>query len=483
MKKNIFFIVALFSATVGFAQFDFVTYGSSVAGASNNVNPGMRLPGEITFTFPGLSSIYASATSSISPSDFISQQPAGNYAVDIPLLMTNLNDVNGISGRVDYSPMFISWHTKKRTGFFTMSYNHIVDFKGVLSDDLINYFGQGNAAFVNETVNITDDQFGLLHYQKVHFGYTHFINDKLSIGAKVNGYGGFNHFEISKLNAEFFTDGNSFPAYATTASAEFEAQAGGIIAPELTEGESYEFGGPSHMLGIGKGLGFDLGFEYQATKNISIAAAGRDLGGKIKWNEEFGRKMSINGTGEIDFNGFETSLSAEDPGAEFQQQADDLEEELKSEFDLTTTPEAYSSSIGAGFSLSGQYTSDNKKHTAIALLDGKNSYGDLLYRAGAIYHFSPAKWVQLSAAYSWSEAAPANIGTGVTFNMGSAQLHLSSDNIVTLFNQENLGQAAFRFGFNIQYPLKEKPVAEDVLEGEEITPTETKTTETKKYFE
>ena len=481
MKKYILLSTALLFSGFSYAQFDFVTFGSRTVGGSNQVNPGMRLPGEITFTFPGLSMINFSTTSTLSPSDFISNQSNGKTVLDLPLLIQNAKAQNGVEGYLNYSPLFVSWHTKKNNGFFTIAYNHLFNFKGVFSDDLISYFGRGNSAFVNQNVNISDDQFALLHYHKIHLGYTHFINDRLSVGAKINGYGGFNHFEITNFSADLFTDGNSFPAYATTVNADFEAFAGGIIAPEISEGESYSFGGPGHLLGIGRGLGFDFGFEYKATENISIGAAARDIGGKIKWDEEFGRKMTFGGTGEIDFNGFETSLNAENPGAEFDRQAEELEEELREEFDLTALAEAYSSPIGKGFSFSAQYLSDNKKHTVIGLFDGKENFGALNYRGGLIYHFTPSKMVQLSAAYSSSKAAPSNIGTGLTLNFGYSQFHFSSDNIVSLFNQDNVGQVAFRFGFNIQYPPKKIIKPKDVLENEGL-PEELNPADTRKYF-
>lgn len=483
MKKYILLTVLSVFFLSGYSQIDFVTYGSRAAVATNMANSAIELPGDLSFTFPGLSSISISATSSLSPDEFIKTQDDGRSLVDLSHLLTNLQDQNGISGHVDYAPLFVSWHTKSKKAFFTISYNQIVDFKGVFSDDLISYMSQGNASFIGQNVNINDDQFGLLHYSKLHLGYTKRINSKLNIGGKINFYGGYNHLEIAKWNANIFTDENSFPAYATSADVDLEVVSGGIIAQTIDENDSYDFGGPSELLGLGKGFGVDLGIDYKINNNFSIAASGRDLGGYIKWSEDFGRKMQIGGSGQLDFAGFETSLNSEVPGDEFERQADELEEELKTNFDFITLSESYNTNIGSSFTLSGQFLSDNKKHAVLGVIDAKQSFGDLGYRAGAVYHFSPSRWIQLSAAYSWSEAAPVNIGTGLTLDMGSAQLHFSSDNITSFFSQKDLGQVAFRFGFNIVYRLKEDPFKKDILEEMPEDKDQTPPTDTKKYFE
>lgn len=459
------FLISNFSL---FAQIDLVNYGSKTAIATNMINPAIPLDGELSFTFPGLSSIHFNSVTSFSPEDFVSTNSDGSNSIDIPLLLSNLKSENGATGFFEYIPLYISWHSKNQKGFISMGYSHIFDFKFQVSDDLISFLGKGNAAFIDQTVNFSDEQLGFLHYHKAYLNYSYLVNKKLRIGARINGYGGFNYFEVDNFSASVFTDGSSFPAYATTASLSFEGNSGGMMAPTIAENESYSFSGSKDILGLGFGLGIDLGFDYQINDNWSVAVAGRDLLSKISWKEDYSKKVTLQGDGQIEFTGFETSILSEDPGAEFEKQAEELEDELKSSFDFTTSNEKIKSVIGSSFTLGVGFKNQNEKHKVFGVVDGRNRFGDLDLQAGLVYHFSAFKFLQLSTSYSWMEAAPVNIGTGLNLKMGSALLHLSSNNIISYLSEKNLNQVSFRFGFNVVYPQKKFQSAVDILK----TPSE-----------
>jgi len=134
---------------------------------------------------------------------------------------------------------------------------------------------------------------------------------------------------------------------------------------------------------------------------------------------------------------------------------DEFEEELKNDFQFERTEESYKSSIGSQFLVTAQYQTNDKKHQVIGLLHTRNRFEEQFYQAGLTYHYSPAKWVQLSTGYSWMKEAPANLGGGITLNLGSIQLNAFSNHILGLANLGGQGQASIRGGFNIVWKFVE----------------------------
>jgi len=251
-----------------------------------------------------------------------------------------------------------------------------------------------------------------------------------------------------------------------------DARNGGILASLFDEEGSYSYEG-NHILGFGYGVGVDLGFQYQVDENWKVSASGRDLGGSINWQNDYGRTISLTGDGEITFDGFDATLNADNLQDDLEDQFDELEDELKNDFQLTRTTGSYSSTIGSQFLVSAHYQTNNKKHQAIGLLHTRNRFGDQFYQAGLTYHYSPTRWLQLSTGYSWMKEAPANLGGGITFALGAIQFNAFSNHVPGLFNIGAAGQASARGGINVVWRFDKAPPKVEIEE---------KVEETKKYF-
>ena len=466
MKNFIPLIAILLSANFALAQYDLISYGSRAAVASNMANPAMDLDGELTFSMLLFNSYYASFTSSISPNDFLAPQGDNTWAVSLPQLLGNLTERNIIAGEFNADPFYAGWRSKNQKAFMSVGYKHFIKFRADLTDDFIGYLGEGNAAYLDQTLTFDDEQLGLLHYQKVHFGYSYPVMKNMRIGARVNLLGGFNHFNPEKFSATVRTDSNSFPAYATSANIEFEANAGGIVGHLSDPDTTYRFGG-DQFTGLGVGGSLDLGVDYQFHRNFGVSLSGNDLFGFIKWKPEFSRKITMVGDGQIEFAGFDVSLTAENTSEEIKNQVNELEEEIKSELDYNVEKKSFKSSVGSSFLLAGHFYSNDQKHEVIGMLSGVDNFGRTNYQAGAVYHYQPTKWVQLSSSYLWMKDIAPSVGLGATFQILTFQLHLSTNNIIPVFAQDDFGHTSVRLGMNFVYP-KKKIVEPNLDESEEV---------------
>lgn len=470
--KNILFTIFVLTANLSFGQIDMVAFGSRAAVVTNMYNPAIPLEGELCFNLPLLTAHSLTANSTFSPEDAITIQEGTQY-IDIRKLVSNLEDENIINVKFDSDPFYFGFHTQNNKGFLSFGYGHFFEINTNLSRNILTYLGEGNAQFIDQTINLDDENFGLMHYQKVYAGYAHHINSKISIGGRFNLYSGFNNFELRSLDASIFTDGNSFPAYATTASLQLDARSGGMIAHYFDE-DGYKFEG-KHNFGLGHGVGVDLGIQYQIDDNWKVSASAKDIGGYIKWKNEFGRAISLSGDGEISFNGLNANLNSDNIEEDLENQLDEFEAELKRDFQFNRTIGSYKSSIGNQFLITAQYQTNNKKHQMIGLLHTRNRFDEQFYQAGLTYHYSPTKWLQLSTGYSWMKEVPTNIGGGITLNLGSIQLNAFSNNVPGLANIGGKSQTSLRGGINVVWKFSEPETKVEPA-------TESTKTDTKKYF-
>jgi len=283
--KNIILLISVFACNFAFGQIDMVAFGSRAAVVTNMYNPAIPLEGELCFSLPFLTAYSLTANSTFSPEDAITLQDGYKF-ISVSKLVSNLKDQNTVNFKFDSDPFYFGFHTKNDKGFLSFGYGHFFEVSSNLSRNFLTYLGEGNAQFINQTLSLDDESFGLMHYQKVYGGYAHHINPKLSVGGRVNVYSGFNNFEIKSLDASVFTDGNSFPAFETTTSLQLDARAGGMLA-HFSEEDGYQFEGKRNY-GLGHGIGLDLGAQYLVNDNWKVSASAKDIGGYIKWKNEFG---------------------------------------------------------------------------------------------------------------------------------------------------------------------------------------------------
>ena len=142
---------------------------------------------------------------------------------------------------------------------------------------------------------------------------------------------------------------------------------GGMIAQHFDEDDSYSFSG-DHAMGLGFGVGLDLGIQYQFHKNFKVTGSAKNIGGAINWREQFGRKLTMAGDGQISFDGIEANLNTEDLQQNIKDQFQSLEDELKSDFKLNRVTEGYKTQIGNAYLISGHFLSNNRKHELLSLI-------------------------------------------------------------------------------------------------------------------
>jgi hypothetical protein len=419
-------------------QNSYLSYGGYENIFSTQVDPTYQPDIKLMFGFPVISGVQIGASSSIRPEDFM--EPLGTTKeVSFDRLLNNLRPNNRVGLDNSINLLYVGFQAHKNA-YLSFGIDHEATMYGNFSKEFLEYFGRGNAAFLNEEVLFNKEQLYFNQHFSYHVGYNIRL-DKLVLGTRFRVVQGINHFELTNWEARLFTDENSVPAYATTASVQFQALAGGgiAIATDSVRRENFEI---RDAIASELGFAFDFGAAYHLNDNWRFSLSGKNIAGWITWPEEYGQEISLVGDGEIDFDGFETSLADEE--TDFDTELEELENELEESFETENTPKEIRTTLPSTYLATATYT--HKKHSGTLLYALQQTNIQALHQMALIYHFSAAKWVQLDGALSYSTLYGTDLGLGCTLRGGPLQFNLGVDGIFGLTGGENIRKASVRFG-------------------------------------
>lgn len=269
--------------------------------------------------------------------------------------VNNLHETSFFSGEVN-SGVFNLGFAVGESGYFHFGLTNRADFTiGVPQD-----FFRLNDLTINH--DLSGFEMEAKWFNEYAFGYSHVVNEKLIVGAKVKFLGGvaaassrFDEFDFStgtemwginidgavNISAPVDTE-NDENGYPEEAELEFELG--------VTEMVKYTFEGYGNP-----GFGVDLGVEYEIVPKLKLSASIIDLG-KIYWKRDL---TNYNANGKYDFKGLENLITTEGDEAigidddVFENLADTIQNsiqltETSNTFTTTLSPKVF---VGAEYEL------------------------------------------------------------------------------------------------------------------------------------
>lgn len=420
------------------SQNSFLSYGGNENIFSTQLDPTYQPDIRLMFGFPVISGVQLGASSSINPDDFLEPTGTGKN-ISFDRLLDNLRPNNQVGVDNTINLLYVGFQPHKNA-FISFGIDHEITVFGNFSREFLEYLGKGNAAFLNEEVIFNKEQLYLNQHYNYHAGYNIRL-DNLVLGTRLRLVKGINHFELKTWEARLFTDENAVPAYSTTASLQFEALAGGgiAIAADSARRENFEV---SDALSSGTGFSFDFGIAYHLNHNWRFSLSGKNIAGWITWPERYGQKISLAGDGEFEFNGFEASLADEEN--DFETELEELQQEIEETFEIKNTFTEIRTSLPSTYLATATFTTSKHSGTFLYALQQSNIMA--LHQLAMIYHYSPAKWVQIDGVLSYSTLYGSDLGLGFTLRGGPLQFNLGVDGIFGLAGGENIRKASARFG-------------------------------------
>lgn len=433
-------IITLFCCLCFFtskAQQDLSMFNLNEIPQSTYSNPSNQFNGKFHLGIPALSSYYFSLSNSgFAYSDFI-RKSGDSLLADFDNMIKSIEDDNYLSfySKVDLLSIGFSINSKTQL-MFNVSDNAY--FRLSYPKDLIRFIYEGNAAFEDNTANLEGVGLSLNRYREYSAGLSYQLNEKLRIGGRLKYLQGMNNIYNERSDITIATDPET---YEITANANLSIKTAGINddLDDLTKSQFIPGKG-------NRGLGFDLGANYQLNEKISLNASIIDLG-YITWKDN---TKSYSNKGEFKYSGIELDAFAGNEGARsdgetsFDRVLDSLEEAMN----IDTSTSSYSAPLTSRIYIGGNYQINERSHAG-ALIQAEIFQGNILPSFTLLYNRKMTKWIGLGASYTMINRTYNNLGLAINFNPGPIQFYVVSDNLLGAFQPQHTRHLQIRFGINL----------------------------------
>lgn len=302
-----------------------------------------------------------------------------------------------------------------------------------------------------------DLAFDVTAFTEIGLGYSHNINDKLNIGAKLKflyGHGNvhtnFSDITITGNETLWELRGKGDISAAVPGIQIYENEKSQIDSVTFDEDiEPREFAKPQ-----GKGLAVDLGATYKILPQLTVSASVLDLG-FIHWSKNLHK---LNKKGDFVWDGitFDINDDTTDYGLKYQDMVDAM-------FDVDNSPASYTTWLNTKFLLGGEYTFWNDRLGLGLLAKGQFYRGKLYGNGSASVNFRPWKQLSATVAYGLFDGEWNNLGAGLNLNAGPVNLYCSVDNIPFKFAKSdgvlipsNTESMQVALGMNLYFGYRQK---------------------------
>jgi hypothetical protein len=355
--------------------------------------------------------------------------------------------------RESASLTFAEYGWKKKQNFFALSISEHETAEPFFEKPLAEFLYYGNEPLIGTTFKSGD--FGLMaqHYRQFAFTYSRQNSRKLSTG--ITGKLLFGMAGIATKGIGFETvmpasgDQINFKGsgdlYLSGPVEIVQSQPNGY---DLQFSNSFKTG--KYLLNFGNpGLAVDLGLTYKVLKKLELSVSLIDLG-FINWRNNL---SSLTEDGNFAYEGIQLNAPGKIPptASSFQPLLDNLKDSIVKAFPLELTSKRFSTLLPAKLYLGGEYTVI--KNVSIAALASirmfkKQLYGSYTASVNAVL----GKSLTLTAAYTYFESTPNNLGLGLSYKFRGLQLYAATDNVVSPFYPNQASYLNLRVGINLLFP-------------------------------
>ena len=371
--------------------------------------------------------------------DMIQQNDNGDNVLNVAAIIDGLESENILRSVVEIE----SFNIALQLAGFQFGLNHSVKVNGFVNypKNLPDFFWNGNAQFIGETVEIGPD-LQIYAYNEIGLSVAKRIN-RLHVGAKLKLLTGIGDISTEKRQASIFT---SDDVYQLTLNTDYRLNTAAYLKiDDLTNfAVDTELGNYTlnDLFSNNTGFGLDLGLIYELTNNLQVAASVIDIG-SINWNSEV-RNYTSQGTTQYD--GLDISNLVRDENLTFGNLTDTLDQIFKFE----ETSASYSTQLPRKIYLSAKYKfNDLWTFNALYFNENYRSQSFSGFAIGA--NTSLGSLFTLGASYAVRYGRFDNLGLNASVKLGPAQIYMVTDNIIGAFSPYDNSNMNIRFGLNLVF--------------------------------
>ena len=286
--------------------------------------------------------------------------------------------------------------------------------------DLASVFVQGNAPYVNSTINFSA-AVEALSYLETAVGASYEVNKKLRVGGRIKLLHGMVSATTQVSDISIAVDEN----YHMTASADLLVKTSGVNS--ITN-SGYEFSKEWKNYLKNRGMAIDIGATYQLLDKLTLNASLIDIGG-IKWRNDLYQYSLDKAKANYTFSGINATDLINGTANDF---IDAQVDSIKSNFKLQEgSTNSFRTPLPGKIFLGGNYE----------LMRNLN-VGTVFYAEKFHEKFSPGwttslnknfgRAISTTLSYTISNRSFNNFGAGLSFNLAPVQLYVVGDNLLRI---------------------------------------------------
>lgn len=447
---------------LSFSQNKQVLYGFSEIPQALMLNPGGKIKNKGYFGFPLLSHIHLNAgTSGTTVYDLFADDGV-NFNTKLQSAVNRMgpNDFFTFTQQLElFSGGFAFGAFKEKNEYLSFGLYQETDFVFYFPQDIAVLALEGNANNIGRFFQLNHVSSRGEVLSVFHLGYNKKVNKVFTYGVRGKIYSSIANFNSTKNNGGFVTQQGDNNFYTHIFNLDFALQTSGVDS--MYESDS-DFSGQDivkrTLLGGNLGLGFDMGFTYNLTKQWTLDASLLDVG-FVRHNKDI-KNFEIKG--DYMFEGINPLFPETSEGQTAEDYWNEVGEAFEDLVDIDETTTKYTTWRPIKFNASINYAFGKQKFEDCDCSRSNDDYinaiGAQLYIINrpkqpqsaltAYYYRRLFKGLRAKATYTVDSYTFNNIGLGVSAHLGRLNFYVMADNFLSLKNIYNAQSASLQLGFN-----------------------------------
>lgn len=453
MKKIVFYILIL-SAVISSAQNKQILYDFAELPQTLLLNPASETNYKFHFGVPLLSGFSLNMGSSgivltdvfaidnININDKISTMLHTLSSRDFMMFNNQIEVLNG--GFRSNDKTYISF------GFYEE-----IDAIGYYPKDLLTLLNEGNNAYLNKNFSVSQINYKLDVLGALHVGVSRKVNDQLTIGGRFKIYSSSLNIESSNNTGTFTTvlgTDNIYKHYLSNVN--MNAKTSGLVKNDEYVDDPSAYLKNTFLSG-NLGMGVDVGFTFHINPQLEVSASILDVG-FISYSKNV---KNTTAKGDFVFEGIEFQYDADSPKNYWGQIDEDFREQLPTD----ENDQSYISWRPAKFNAALKYSFGERRSKVCYDNTYKDFYTDALgvqlysvfrplspqLALTGFYQKSITNKIHTKFTYTIDDFSYANIGAGLSAQLGKLNLYGMIDNILEYRNLSSANSLSLQLGINV----------------------------------
>ena len=421
-------------------QGNYILYGFRDVQQGNYLNPAFTSKAKIVIGFPGLSNLDVSYFNTAGTfSDIVTTQNGNDsLKLDLSKVISQAHPVDHVNVSVNQDLLYVG--VRVGQSFLSFGVKQRFLFRAFLPNDFFKLVWNGNSPYVGPPLDLKATIVNEDHFIDYHLGASIPVSKAVTVGLRVHILQGFSNIHTVNNLLQVTTLNSSQQNFDIVASTDVEVNTAGL--PDSTGFDAGTY------LNSFKNLGFtfDLGIDFEVTKQLKFSASLLDFG-SISFKEN--TKTYKSKVDNLHFNSDQIDFANNDDPAKA------IGDTLKEIFNISDFSQNYKSKLPVRVMFGGEYYSKDQRNRASILFSGRFYPGYFEPAVSLAFDRTISKHFSFKVSYTYIKYDPINVGLAFALNVKPFQFYMYTDNILGVsWDKQRLVQVGF--GLNIRIPDKKK---------------------------